>query len=180
MDDLAARIQNGDAEAFEQLVQEYQHKVFSLSAGILSNRDDALDVSQEVFLKIYRSINTFKGDSSLSTWIYRITKNLCIDFLRKRKRLSENELPDIVTDDTAPSPEDAAILLERRELVRACINELPINYKTVLLLREYRQLSYAEIAQVLEISEGTVKSRISRAREHLLKIIHTKKELFTF
>ena len=175
MDNFTEKIKHGDKSAFEELVTQYQSKVFSLCMGLVSNREDALDLTQEVFIKIYRNAKSFKGDSKLSTWIYRITKNTCIDFLRKEKRITLEELPDFAAD-PAPSPFETVAALEDREKVRAAIAKLPVNFRSVLLMREYADLSYEEIASAAEISVGTVKSRISRARAMLYKILSEEQE----
>ncbi|MBO4897331.1 MAG: sigma-70 family RNA polymerase sigma factor [Clostridia bacterium] len=177
MDVFTEKLKHGSSEAFEKLVKDYKARIFSISMGMLGNREDALDATQEVFIKIFRSIHSFKGDSALSTWIFRITKNVCIDTLRKNKAVFEDEIPETLADTSLPTPEEALMLSQKRDLVKNCIKELPLNYKTVLLLREYEGMSYSEIAETLEISEGTVKSRISRAREYLFKLLKTKKEL---
>lgn len=177
MDEFTKKLKSGDSDAFEKLVSEFKKRIFSLSMGMLGNREDALDATQEVFIKIYRSVGSFKGESALSTWIFRITKNVCIDFLRKNRAVSEDEIPETLPDTALPSPEEALLLCQKRDLVKSCIKELPVNYKTVLLLREYEQMSYSEIAQTLEISEGTVKSRIARARQYLFKLLKSKEEL---
>ncbi len=177
MDEFTEKLKRGSGEAYEKLVSDYKARIFSVSMGMLGNREDAQDATQEVFIRIFRSIRSFKGDSALSTWIFRITKNVCIDTLRKNKAVFEDEIPETLADTSLPTPEEALVLSQKRELVKKCINELPLNYKTVLLLREYEGMSYSEIAETLEISEGTVKSRISRAREYLLKLLKTNEEL---
>ena len=177
MDAFTEKLKKDDAEAFEKLVNDYKKRIYSISMGMLGSREDALDATQEVFIKIFRSIGSFKGDSALSTWIFRITKNVCIDFLRKNKAVFEDELSETPADTSLPTPEEALLLSQKRDLVQGCIKEMPINYKTVLLLREYEQMSYAEIAKALDISEGTVKSRIARARQYLFKLLKSKEEL---
>ena len=170
LDDLIKKIKKGDKATFEALVGEYQVKVFSLCMGLVSNREDALDLTQEVFIKIYRNAKQFKGESKLSTWIYRIVQNTCMDFLRRERRYTPVSLPDILPD-SSPSPYELAAAAEDRERVRKALLSLPTDYKSALLLREYEGLSYSEIADILGISEGTVKSRISRARTALAKIL---------
>lgn len=177
MEETVKKLKKGDNQAFEKLFEEYQQKIYALSFSLLQNREDALDVLQEVFIKIYNKISSFNGESSLSTWIFTITKNTCYDHLRKNKRNPEEEIPENVTD-TSPLPEDILQRKEARKAVRAALDTLPPKYKTVLLLREYGDLSYGEIAAVMKMSEGTVKSRISRARDYLLKEILKNGELF--
>jgi len=170
-------LKKGDSNAFELLVKEYQNKVFSVCVGVLSNREDALDVTQEVFIKIFNGISKFNEESSLSTWIFRITKNACYDLLRKRRYDFESEIPENIVDDKRPLPEDIITRLERIDVVRQLIKKIPVNYRTPLILREYENLAYGEIAKILEISEGTVKSRIFRAKEYLIKLVSENKEL---
>ena len=177
MDEFTEKLKKGNTEAFEKLVKDYKKRIYSISMGMLGSREDALDATQEVFIKIFRSIGSFKGDSALSTWIFRIVKNVCVDFLRKNKAVFEDELPQTLADESLPTPEEALLLSQNRDLVQSCVKELPLNCKTVLLLREYEQMSYSEIAKTLEIPEGTVKSRIARARRYLFKLLKSKEEL---
>lgn len=176
LEDLVLKIKEGDNLAFEKLCNLYQQKIYSLAFGLCGSREDALDITQDVLVKIYRGIASFKGDSSLSTWIYRVAKNTTYDFLRKNKKNIEEELPENFQDSSVSSPEDSVIKNEKIEFLRTLIEKIPIKYKTALLLREYQGLQYSEIAAILEISEGTVKSRIYRAREYLLKLIYENKE----
>lgn len=171
MDEFLKKLKSGDNSAFEKLCSDYQQKIYSLAFGMCGNREDALDITQEVLIKIHRGIKSFKGDSSLSTWIYKITKNACYDFLRKNKVNVDEGLTENFVDISVPSADELIILKEKKELVRKFIKQIPVKYKMPLLLREYRGLRYNEIAEILEISEGTVKSRIFRAREYLLKLI---------
>ncbi len=177
MDELTEKLKKGEEEAFELLISEYQQKIYALSFSLLGNHEDALDTVQEVFIKIYNKISSFNGESALSTWIFRITKNACYDHLRKSKKNIEGEIPENAAD-ASPLPDEIFQKKEVRRAVRVALESLPPKYKTVLLLREYENLSYGEISKVLDISEGTVKSRISRAREYLLKEISKNGELF--
>ena len=174
-------IQSGDRQAFNELVIKYQQKIINTSFAMLSDYEDACDAAQEVFVKVYRSINSFRGDSSLSTWIYRITKNVCSDFLRKRR---ESTL-SIDNDDTALQVSDDSYLpdktTERNEvhkLLMKAISELDENSRIVLVLYEMDDLSYDEISEVLNLPIGTVKSRLKRAREKLKNILSPNRELF--
>ncbi len=177
LDEFVLKIKKGDKHAFEKLCNDYQQKIYSLAFGLCGNREDALDITQEVFVKIYRGISNFNGDSSLSTWIYRIAKNASYDFLRKSKRNMEEEIPENFHSDEVLTPEEAVLNSEKIEFIRHCIEQIPVKYKTPLLLREYQNLQYSEIAEILDISEGTVKSRIFRAREYLLKIISENRDI---
>lgn len=156
---------NRDSNAFESLILKYEGKIYNMCYYLLKNKEDASDASQEVCIKIYKSINKFKGDSKFSTWIYRITYNTCLDHIKKRKdELSYEEV--LSTDGSIESRTEG--IIEARELkfeLKRCILKLNNDFKTVIILRDIEGLSYQEIAEVLNIEVGTVKSRINRARE---------------
>lgn len=182
--ELISLLKKGDRDAFNELVARYQSKVINISYNLLSDSEDALDASQEVFIKIYRNISTFRESSSLSTWIYRITVNICRDTLRKRQRTADtvsitgedDETQDI--PDTGSSPE---LMTEHTELqlaVRRAIAELSEEYKTVLTLCDIEGMSYDDISAILRIPTGTVKSRLNRARAALRKKISENREHF--
>ncbi|MBQ1250560.1 MAG: sigma-70 family RNA polymerase sigma factor [Clostridia bacterium] len=166
----------GDEAAFEKLVTLYERKVYATAFRYTANEHDAMDISQEVFIRVFRFIHTFNLESSFSTWIYRITVNVCKDHIRKRA--SRAELPLELTDEESgeytveisDSTYDPVELYEQAELrqeIRRAIDDLPDNYKEIVLLRDIGGLSYDEISQTLDIEVGTVKSRLSRAREKL-------------
>ena len=170
--ELIEAARNGDHGAFAQLVEANQSMVYNLAYRMTGSPEDAADLTQEAFLNAWRGLARFGGQSAFSTWLYRLTSNACIDFLRKEKKRTalsmtvddgaeerQAELPD---ERYAPHRE-----LERREAsdaLRAGLAALSPDHRQVLLLRELEGLSYARIAQVLELEEGTVKSRIARAR----------------
>jgi RNA polymerase sigma factor (sigma-70 family) len=169
---LAAK---GDDRAFEELVALYEKRVYTMALRMTGNQDDAYDISQEAFIRMYRSLKGFKGDAKFSTWVYRIVSNLCIDFNRKAKRIKqvplestdEDEPFTITISDDRFDPERN---LERSEIVRAinrALDTLSEEHKEIFILRELNGLSYAEIAEVMMIEEGTVKSRLFRAREKM-------------
>lgn len=173
---LIRRVQAGDAEAFEKLMLAHEKAVFNLALRMTENREDAEDVSQEAFLKAYRSLSDFRGESKFSVWLYRIVSNVCLDFLRRKRRrpsasltVEDDEGEEVQWDvpDERYTPER---LLERKltqEAVRKGLAALPENQRKILLLREIEGLSYEEIGEVLDLDPGTVKSRIFRARKRL-------------
>ena len=138
-----------------------------------------MDVSQEVFLKVYRSISSFKGDSAFSTWLYRIAKNTALDFVRKRKQNTlsidssgeESDGFDIADDATDSSPEKKILESERSAVLKKAISMLSYEHREIIILRDISDYSYEEIALRLGIEAGTVKSRLFRAREALRKIL---------
>ncbi|MEJ6951112.1 RNA polymerase sigma factor [Natronospora cellulosivora (SeqCode)] len=167
--ELVKKFKQGDDHAFEILVEKYQHKVYNTTFRILGNHQDALDIAQESFIRVYKNLNKFKGNSSFSTWLFRISTNLCRDELRKRQRgftecdIEENDY-EIKEKN---NPENISLKKEFNDELQEQISTLPLEQKTVLVLREFQGLSYKEIANILNISMGTVKSRLSRARQTL-------------
>lgn len=171
---LVDAARQGDEGAFESLVRLYEKRVFALAVRMCGNQEDAAEAAQEAFLAAWQGLRFFRGDSSFSTWLYRLTSNACVDLLRREGRhraaagpsLDDEDLNRDVPD-TALSPQEEA---ERREL-RAQIEEglraLSPEHRQVLVLREMHQLSYDEIADTLDLDVGTVKSRISRGRKQL-------------
>ncbi len=173
---LIRRVQAGDAEAFEKLMLAHEKAVFNLALRMTENREDAEDVSQEAFLKAYRSLSDFRGESKFSVWLYRIVSNVCLDFLRRKRRrpsaslTAEDDEGEEVQWDVPDERYTPERLLERKltqEAVRKGLAALPENQRKILLLREIKGLSYEEIGEVLDLDPGTVKSRIFRARKRL-------------
>ena len=169
-----------DEDAFSEIVGRYERFVYSTVFAELKNPDDAFDVSQEVFIRLYNAAGGFRCESTLKTWLYRMCKNCAYDYMRKYykhravsltyKDAEEEttEDADIVSDTT---PEDELLRKEKIQAVRNAVLELPEEQREVIVLREFQNMQYSEIAVMLGISEGTVKSRISRARENLKKIL---------
>ncbi|MGI6712506.1 MAG: RNA polymerase sigma factor [Bacillota bacterium] len=176
--ELIKRSQQGDIEAFEQLISKYQQKVYNIAYRLIGNTHDACDLAQEALIKVFKSIKSFRGDASFSTWLYHIITNVCRDELRKRSRCQTSFLdePLVIGEegeitkqiaDVSNLPENA---LEKKELeayLQELINSLNPEYRMVILLREVLGYSYEEIALNLNISLGTVKSRLNRARGYL-------------
>jgi len=184
---LLIKAKSGDIEAFEQLVEVYEKKVFNIALRMIGNYDDANDIAQEVFIRVYKSLGGFKEQSAFSTWIYRITTNVCLDELRKRKNKKVVYIDeDVKSDDgeikrqfeaTEPTPEIVAEKNYVRQVVNDAIQKLSEEHRTVIILRDIQGFSYEEIAKITKCPEGTVKSRINRARQALKDILSTKKEL---
>ena len=177
---LVQRIQSGDSDAFAVLMDLYQKQVYHLALRTVGNPEDAADMTQEAFLRAYRAIGSFRGDSKLSVWLYRLTQNVCIDFLRSRGRRPavsltvENEEDEVQELDVADDRFDPEVQYQRkalRDAVRRGLDELPEDYRTILVLREINGLSYAEIGEQLQLEEGTVKSRLVRARKKLCEFL---------
>ncbi len=177
---IVRKVLGGDANAFETLVLEYEKNVYNIALRMTGNSEDAADMTQEAFIKAYNSLQSFRGDSKFSVWLYRIVSNVCLDFLRSKNRrptvslsVEDDDGEDTQLDvaDESQSPE---LLLDRkltRESVRRGLDSLPPDYRQILLLREIQGLSYDEIAQALGLEVGTVKSRIFRARKRLCNFL---------
>ena len=168
----------GDQEAFEQLVRRYEKRVFALTGRMCRNPADAEEAAQEAFLAAWQGLAFFRGDSSFSTWLYRLASNACVDLLRRESRhrtaaglsLDDEEL-NLDVPDPARSPQDEAERREMREEIERGLASLSPEHREVLVLREIHQLSYDEIAETLDLDVGTVKSRISRGRKQLRKFL---------
>ena len=186
--EVVRAVLHGEPDEFEKLVAAYEKPVYHIAFKMTGNEEDAFDLSQDTFLKAYRSLSTFRGESSFGTWICRLAANLCIDFLRKQKKrgkvLSLDE-PDeygrpVELADLRFDPQSAA---EKRELtmqVQEGLQQLPPEQKLILILRDMEGLSYQEIADTLKMELGTVKSRIARARAHLAKLLTETGNFFGF
>ena len=168
----------GDQSAFEQLVRLYEKRVLALTTRMCKNPADAEEAAQEAFLSAWQGLPFFRGDASFSTWLYRLASNACVDLLRREGRrqsaagpsLNDEETVIDVADD-APSPHALAERAELRQQIEEALSALPEDYRQVLILREMHQRSYDEIAEILALDLGTVKSRINRGRKRLRKIL---------
>lgn len=168
------KVLNGDRSAFEYLVLDNQDKVYSLALKITKNPDDALDAAQEVFLKAYTYLASFRGDSRFSVWLYRLTYNQCLDLVRARKRkpvvsiTAQNEDEDDMDfADSSPTPQQLVESRELRLAIAKAVDTLPEEQRQVFVLREFNDYDYSAIAQELDINIGTVKSRLARARKKI-------------
>lgn len=172
---LVAEAKNGSSIAFEALVTAYEKKIYTMALRYTGNKDDAFDASQEVFIRVFRFLSSFNEDSSFSTWIYRVAVNVCKDFVKKggNANLSlqaQNDDDDSYAfeiPDVRYAPEEAYEQKGIKEAIMQGINELPEHHRAVIILRDINDLSYEQISRALDISEGTVKSRLARARERL-------------
>lgn len=174
---LITRSVSGDQEAFAQIVKNHQRMVFNVAYRFLGSYEEAEELTQEVFLRVYRFLKSFEGKSSLRTWIYKITVNSALNrqqWLKRRKHYHQVSLdnPEPDTDmtlenkipGTGGSPESAALNLELQEKIQGCLDKLPKRLRIAIILRDVEGLSYDEISEALGINQGTVKSRIARAR----------------
>jgi RNA polymerase sigma-70 factor (ECF subfamily) len=168
--ELIHRSQAGNTQAFGELVTKYRTKIFNMIYGIVGNKCDAWDLAQEGFLKAWRSIHRFQGRSSFYTWLYRITINVTIDSLRRRCRRSEVEIDDTIPS-FLPGPGDNYERAEIREQVYAALAQLTPEHRAVIVLKEIEDLQYREIAEILNVSIGTVMSRLFYGRKKLQSIL---------
>jgi RNA polymerase sigma-70 factor (ECF subfamily) len=185
--EIIEKCRSGDKNAFEILVKHYEKKVYNMTYRMLGNKEDALDVSQEVFIKIYKSIRSFKGESSFSTWLYRLVTNTCLDEIRKRKgkklysidKPVETEFGEVNRDliDDSNGPEEQACKMEIQEIVQKAICQLPEEQRIIIILRDIQGFSYKEMAEILQCSMGTVKSRLNRGRLALKGILESSGNL---
>jgi RNA polymerase sigma-70 factor (ECF subfamily) len=188
---LVKRVRNGDQRAFKLLVERYQRKVYAVALGMLKDKEEAMDVSQEAFIKVYKYLDHFKGDASFYTWLYRITSNICIDVIRKRAG-SGGEHAEF--DETMPmdvsetnigalgsrlgtNPQKSALRRELAEKIQEALAAVPEKHRAILLLREIEGMSYEDLSRTLDIPKGTVMSRLFHARAKVQKILSQYLEL---
>lgn len=176
---LLARAKKGEIAAFESLMTAYENRIYSLALRSTGSEQDAADITQEVFLRAWKNLDSFRGDSSLSTWLYRVTSNLCVDFARKKAAegmltsIDDEESPaaDLADASRMAQPEAAAENSELREELQFALAQLSEEHRRVVLLRDVAGMTYTDIARTLGLEEGTVKSRLARARASLRKIL---------
>lgn len=172
---IIEKVLGGDANAFEELVLKYEKTVYNLALRMVGDRDDASDMTQETFIKAYGSLSSFRGDSKFSVWIYRIATNVCLDFLRSKSRKQQvsltvsddDEDAQLDIPDPSSTPEQQLIKKISMQSVEEGLKTLPDKQRQILVMRELGGMSYAEIGKALSLEEGTVKSRIFRARKRL-------------
>jgi RNA polymerase sigma-70 factor, ECF subfamily len=180
--ELVRRCQAGDSSAFDELVIRYRSKVFTMVYGMIQNEQDAWDLAQEGFLKAWRSIHRFKGQSSFYTWLYRIMTNVTIDSLRRKGIHGETEFDDRIapanvepgsrtTPSAGPMPHKKLEQIEIRQRIDEAIRKLSPEHRAVVVMKEIQDLQYNEIAEILNCSLGTVMSRLFYARKKLQTLL---------
>lgn len=180
---LVKRCRAGDAQAFQQLVERYQKRAYAVACGIVKDRDAAMDIAQEAFVKVYKYLDHFKGDSSFYTWLYRIVANLAIDARRRRSPEAEAVEFDEAVRREPPvdagalstrlgtNPQKAAMRKELVEKIEEALQQIPEKHRAILLLREVEGMSYEDLARTLQIRKGTVMSRLFHARKKMQRIL---------
>ena len=176
---MIKKASEGDHAVFEQIVYLYEKKIYNIALRYCNDSQDAMDISQEVFLRIYRFLPKFNGESQFSTWVYRITMNVCHDLSGRKKGITELSLDgnnddedyQIELPDERFSPEKELEKKELREIIQKGISLLDESYRDAVIMRDINGLAYEDIADILQIGVGTVKSRISRGREKLRKFL---------
>ena len=176
VDELIERCLKGDQQAWEQIVRLHWRKVFNVAYKFVGKHDEAEDLTQDIFLKIFKSLDTFDRRANFQTWLISVSRNLCIDHYRSVRKERETIDRDVDPGDLSPvshevSPYAALEQRDRVSLLREALNELPESLRTAVLLRDIRELTYQEIADSLHLPEGTVKSRINRGRTELARQI---------
>lgn len=186
---LIEKAKSGDTNAFEVLIINYEKLIYNVIYKMMGNPEDTYDLSQKVFIKVYTKLDQFDGTSQFSTWLYCIATNTCLDELRRRKGKEPFSIDQAIEskdgyihceqEDKNENVEGIIIEKEKARIIQMALNEVNEKNRIVLILREIEQLSYDEIAESLDISLGTVKSRISRGREQIKKILTQDKEPFS-
>ena len=178
IDDITLRrAQKGDARAFERLVTPHEQTVWRVCWHYTHHPEDAADCLQDTMLKAWRAIRQYRGDCAFSSWLYRIAVTVCVDFLRRKKRLPQTESADEMAEagiqpiDASPTPDEAALTAESGEQLRQAIDSLPADMRTALVLYALEGQPYEAIAEITRTSIGTVKSRINRARQKIANFL---------
>jgi RNA polymerase sigma-70 factor (ECF subfamily) len=185
---IIERCKRGDLAAFNELVKKYEKQVYNFAYRLTGNYDDANDVAQEAFLRVYNAINSFRGDASFSTWLFRITTNVFLDERKRARAHPHSSLDEYVDleessvsrqiEDTSPTPDLVTEGKERAEILQDAIQSLPEYQRAVVTLYHTQQKSYEEIAEIMDQPIGTVKSRLNRARLALKEKLTPLRELF--
>ena len=180
---LLRRAQNGDAQAFDELMTVHEKRIYALCLRMTGNREDALDCAQDAMLRVWRALGSYRKQASFSTWVYRVATNTCLDYLRKKKTRPSVSLDAMEDDGFSPSdasgdPVQQSEAAARKRTLAAGIASLPPDMRAALVLRDVQGFSYEEVSDILDTPLGTVKSRINRAREKLRSILFQNAELF--
>jgi RNA polymerase sigma-70 factor (ECF subfamily) len=176
IDEIIQRCLTGDQAAWESIVRQHWRKVFNIAYKFVGKHDEAEDLTQDVFLKIFKSLNTFDRRANFQTWLISVSRNLCIDHYRSVRKERETINRDVDPGDLAPasataSPYAEIELRDRVKLLRAALDKLAPTLRTAVMMRDIQEMSYQEIADKLSLPEGTVKSRINRGRTELARQI---------
>jgi len=179
---LLRRAQSGDPEAFEQLISPLEQLVWRICWHYTGNREAAEDCGQETMIRIWRNLGNYRGDCALESWVYRIAANCCMDFLRKKKRdrsVSVEPLREQGFDpaDSSPGTEEQVVAEDEHQRLREAITQLPDEQREALIMTQLEKIPYEEAAQMLGVSEGTIKSRVNRAKTRLKEILSEEREL---
>ena len=177
--ELIRQAKSGNLKAYEEIIGLYEKKVFSTIYYMVKNDNEVEDIAQEVFIKIYKNLGNFKEESSLYTWIYRITVNVCIDELKKRKKVvyldekidTKDGEVELQLPDDSKSPTDIAEDNNLKDKLEKCIKKLPESQRMMIILRDIKGFTYMEIAEIMKMNLGTVKSKINRARASLKELL---------
>lgn len=173
------KAQKGDQAAFAWLVESYQGPVYRLALRMGLSPADAEEAAQNAFLAAWRGLPSFRGEAKFSTWLYRLASNAAVDVLRQEKKYENQwDIEDLQRPDAAPSPQEQVERQDARQAVRQAMAALPAEFRQVLVLRYLQEMSYQEIAQALALPEGTVKSRINRAKGQLKALLAESGNLF--
>jgi RNA polymerase sigma-70 factor (ECF subfamily) len=175
--ELVNQCKSGDQAAFKELVERYQRKVYQIALGMLRNREDALDMTQEAFIRVHKYLDHFKGSSNFYTWVYRIAVNLCIDHLRKDEKMQTIDYDDskehgesdalLFPRDHETNPVDVLDRKELRKKIQKALEALSPTHRAIIIMREVEDLSYSEMAEIMRCSKGTIMSRLFHARRRL-------------
>jgi RNA polymerase sigma-70 factor (ECF subfamily) len=185
---LISKLRRGDASAFEQLVRAHQDRVYDFCVRMLNDREEAFDLTQEIFLSIHQNVDKFRADAKLTTWIFRISRNHCLNrlkYLKRRGRGRSDEYGEtnekVISDSMGGSttPDEVVTRKREKQLVHQAIEELDEEQRSLVVLRDVEGLSYEEIMEITELPEGTVKSRLHRAREKLAGILGRLESAFS-
>ena len=168
--DLMTMVKAGDRGAFDELMRRHEDRVFAICLRILRQREAALDAVQDTFLTVFRKAGQFRGESAFSTWVYRVAVNTCYDQIRKTKRRRTDPLPE-THDPADPSAEEAIESVGLRPDLNAALAQIPSEFRAAIVLVDVEGLSVAESAAILEVAEGTIKSRLHRGRRQLAEIL---------